>query len=58
LKYFEHLSPKCRAVIILQYRDELSYQQIAERLHISTHMVKKYVMQALGLCRRRMERLQ
>jgi RNA polymerase sigma-70 factor (ECF subfamily) len=58
LEVLEHLSPKCRAVVILQYRDGLSYQQIAERLHISTHMVKKYVTQALALCRRRMERLQ
>jgi RNA polymerase sigma factor (sigma-70 family) len=54
---FEQLSPKCRATLILQYRDELSYQQIAERLGISTHTVKKYVMQGLELCRRRMERL-
>lgn len=58
LEVLAQLSPKCRAVIILQYRDGLSYQQIAERLHISTHMVKKYVTQALALCRRRMERLQ
>lgn len=57
MEVLEQLSPKCRAVIILQYRDGLSYQQIAARLQISTHMVKKYVTQALELCRRRMERL-
>jgi RNA polymerase sigma factor (sigma-70 family) len=51
------LSPKCRATVILQYRYEMSYQQIGERLGISTHMVKKYLSQALGHCRRRMERL-
>ena len=51
------LSPKCCAAVVFQYRDGLSYAEIAERLGISTHMVKKYVGQALGHCRRRMARL-
>ncbi|MGE0113552.1 MAG: RNA polymerase sigma factor [Steroidobacteraceae bacterium] len=51
------LPPKCRATVILQYRDGLSYEDIGVRLGISTHMVKKYLAQALGHCRRRMERL-
>ena len=51
------LSPKCRAVVILQYREGLSYREIGDRLGISTNMVKKYVVQALEHCRRRMERL-
>lgn len=51
------LPPKCRATVVLQYRHGLSYKEIAERLGISTHMVKKYVGQALGHCRRRMARL-
>lgn len=51
------LPPKCRATVVLQYRHGLSYTEIAERLGISTHMVKKYVGQALGHCRRRMARL-
>jgi RNA polymerase sigma factor (sigma-70 family) len=51
------LPPKCRATVVLQYRYGLSYAEIAERLEISTHMVKKYVGQALGHCRRRMARL-
>ena len=51
------LPPKCRAAVILQYRHELSYQQIAERLDVSPHMVKKYLSQALSHCRRRMARL-
>jgi RNA polymerase sigma factor (sigma-70 family) len=53
----KQLPPKCRAVVVLRYRDELSYQEIAERLEVSTHMVKKYLAQALGHCRRRMARL-
>jgi RNA polymerase sigma-70 factor (ECF subfamily) len=51
------LSPKCRAALVMQYRHEMSYQQIAEQLGVSTHMVKKYLAQGLALCRRRMERL-
>ncbi len=51
------LSPKCRAAVTMQYHYGLSYKEIAERLGISTHMVKKYLGQALGHCRRRMARL-
>lgn len=51
------LPPKCRAAVILQYRHGLSYQEIADRLGVSSHMVKKYLAQALGHCRRRMARL-
>jgi len=51
------LSPKCRAAVTLQYRYGLSYQEIADRLEISPHMVKKYLAQALGHCRRRMARM-
>lgn len=51
------LSPKCRAAVIMQYRDELSYAQIGERLGVSTNMVKKYLSHALAHCRKRMGRL-
>lgn len=51
------LPPKCRAVVLLQYQHGLSYEEIAARLGISTHMVKKYLSQALTHCRTRMSRL-
>lgn len=53
----DQLSPKCRAVIVLQYWHGLSYEEIAGRLGVLTNMVKKYVSQALMHCRRRMARL-
>jgi RNA polymerase sigma factor (sigma-70 family) len=51
------LPPKCQAAVELQYWHGLSYAEIALRLGISTHMVKKYLGQALVHCRRRMARL-
>jgi RNA polymerase sigma factor (sigma-70 family) len=51
------LSPKCRAVVFMKYQHGLSYQEIAEHLSLSPHMVQKYLGLALGHCRRRMTRL-
>ena len=51
------LPPKCHAVVVLQYWRGMSYEEIAAQLGISTHMVKKYLTQALAHCRRRMARL-
>jgi len=51
------LSPKCRAAVELKFWQGLSYEEIAQRLEISTNMVKKYLTQALVHCRRRMARL-
>jgi RNA polymerase sigma factor (sigma-70 family) len=51
------LPVKCHAAVVLQYWYGQSYEEIAERLGVSTHMVKKYLSQGLALCRRRMARL-
>ena len=51
------LRPTHRAAVVLHYRDGLSYAEIAGRLGVSSHMVKKYLSQSLLHCRRRMARL-
>ena len=45
------LTPRCRAVLVMHYRDELGYREIGERLGISSNMVKKYVVKGLAACR-------
>jgi RNA polymerase sigma-70 factor (ECF subfamily) len=45
------LPPRCRAVLLMQHRDGMSYEEIARSFGVSTHMVKKYVVTALALCR-------
>ena len=51
------LPPRWHAAIVMQYVQGLSHREIAERLGVSVSMVKKYLGQALGRCRRRMVRL-
>ena len=53
----DQLPPKCHAALVLQYWQGLSYEEIAQRLGVSTHMVKKYLSRAMVHCRRRMRRL-
>lgn len=50
------LPPQWQAAVILQYRDGLTYQQIAAKLGISPHTVKKHLWRALEQCRRLMSR--
>jgi len=54
----DSLPPKPRAALVLQYRDGLTYEEIADRLGVTTHAVKKYVMQGLALCRKRVARFE
>jgi RNA polymerase sigma-70 factor (ECF subfamily) len=51
------LSAKCLATLVLRFWHGLSYEEIAERLDISPHTVKKHLSHALAHCRRRMRRL-
>ena len=50
----EQLPSRWRTALILQHRYGLTYQEIAERLGVSSNMVKKYLAQGLAHCRRRM----
>jgi RNA polymerase sigma-70 factor (ECF subfamily) len=51
------LPPKCQAAVHMKYQHGLKYDEIAEKLNISPHMVQKYLGTALAHCRRRMGRL-
>jgi len=53
-KAMARLSPKSRAALILHRRDGLTYEEIAQRMGTSVHMVKKYITSGLELCRTRM----
>ena len=46
------LSPKARAALIWHRRDGKTYNEIGQRLGISSHMVKKYIAKALVECRK------
>jgi RNA polymerase sigma-70 factor (ECF subfamily) len=52
------LPAKWRIAIILQYRYGLTYEQIADRLGVSSNMVKKYLAQGIGRCQRLMAQLE
>lgn len=50
-RMLDKLPARCKAALIMQHRDGMSYQEIAGHFGVSTHMVKKYVVKALTLCR-------
>jgi RNA polymerase sigma-70 factor (ECF subfamily) len=51
------LPPRCRKVFLLNRFDGLNYREIAGRLRISTSMVEKHMMKAIGHCRNRLDGL-
>jgi len=53
----KQLRPKCQAAVLLRFTHGLSYREVAIRLGVSPQMARKYVVQALSHCRRRMTRL-
>ena len=53
----KQLSPKCQAAVLLRFTHDLSYREVALRLGVSPQMARKYVVQALSHCRRRMARV-
>jgi RNA polymerase sigma factor (sigma-70 family) len=52
----KQLRPKCQAAVLLRFTHGLSYREVAIRLGVSPQMARKYVLQALSHCRRRMAR--
>jgi RNA polymerase sigma factor (sigma-70 family) len=53
----KQLPAKCRAAVVLRFTRDLSYREIGEQLGVSAQMARKYVVQGLSHCRRRMVRL-
>jgi RNA polymerase sigma-70 factor (ECF subfamily) len=47
----EKMPPMYRAVLVLRKRDGMSHQEIADKLNISKHTVKKYLFRAITQCR-------
>lgn len=45
------LSPQCREAFLLSRFEELSYKEIAERMHLSVNTVEKHVAKALHILR-------
>jgi RNA polymerase sigma-70 factor (ECF subfamily) len=50
----ERLPRRWRTALILQYRYGLTYQEIADRMGVSSNMIKKYLAQGLGQSRHHM----
>ena len=50
----KELPPRWHAAVVLRYSQDLSREEIADRMGVSPAMVKKDLAKALGRCRRRM----
>lgn len=44
------LNPTCRAIVLMQRRDHMSYQEIAAHFGVSVAMVKKHLSHGLAVC--------
>lgn len=53
---WRELSPKCRQVLHLRWREGLRVKEICVEMRLSQGMVKKYLAQGLTHCRRRLGR--
>ena len=49
------LPPKCRAAFVLCKLKGLTYQQAADQMGVSSHMVKKHIQRGMALCAARLQ---
>ena len=54
-KALSELSLKCRAVVLLTWREGLNQREVGERLGLSRSMVQKYLATGLAHCRKRID---
>jgi RNA polymerase sigma-70 factor (ECF subfamily) len=50
-QHLSTLSPKVRATILWHYRDGYTCNEIAEKLSVVPHRVKKYLVKGIAHCR-------
>ncbi len=53
-RVLEGVSAKCRAVLLLYWREGMTQQEIAGRLGLSRSMVQKYMASGLAYCQKRL----
>jgi len=51
----DELQDPQKTALIMAYRHDMSYAEIAQKLNVHRSMVGKYVLQALNACRRRLK---
>jgi RNA polymerase sigma-70 factor (ECF subfamily) len=52
----QELPTKCRAALLLHWREGLTQAEIGERMQLSRQMVQKYLAQGLAHCQKRLRR--
>ena len=53
----DELAPKCKAAMVLRWREDLTQAEIAERMNLSRQMVQKYLATGLAHCRKRLRKI-
>lgn len=53
----EELAPKCRAALLLRWREGLTQAEIARRMNLSRQMVQKYLAVGIAHCRKRLRKV-
>ena len=53
----DELAPKCRAAMVLRWREGLTQAEIGERMGLSRQMVQKYLATGLAHCRKRLRKI-